>query len=99
MRTTDDFTKNALVKLNRYYTFRDYYERKVQNAMLKNAGKIPDSWKLKCAKLEYKDKILLRIGRGIITTKRAIRNHEKENGLNPVCLDIFDKDFGYRKEM
>ena len=40
----------------------------------------------------------MRIERGIIATKKAIRKHEKENGLNPVCLDIFDKDFGTRKE-
>lgn len=98
MRTTDDFTKSAIIRLNRYYTFRDNYERIVQNTMLKNAGKFPKSLKLKCAKLEYKDKILLRIERGIIATKKAIRKHEKENGLNPVCLDIFDKDFGTRKE-
>lgn len=98
MRTTDDFTKNAIIRLNRYYTFRDNYERKVQNTMFKETGMLPAHTKLKCAKLEYKDKILLRIERGIIATKKAIRKHEKENGLNPVCLDIFDKDFGTRKE-
>lgn len=95
-KATDTFTLNAIIKLNRYHAFRDKYERLVQNTMFKDAGLITDSWKLKYAKLKYKDKILLRIERGIIATKKALRAYEKAHGLDSVSLCIFSENFGCR---
>ena len=99
MRATDSFTKEIITKINRLKDFEERYLVALQAAKIAEAtGLAPMPGEAKRPRIKYGYKIALRLELAHIRLKKQLRSYKKREGLAPVCLDIFSRDFGKRAQ-